>query len=70
MSDNQDILKIYELYGYNDEDLPDSAYPIRYHDIDKAHKIDDKLNQKLVSHKYYTLDNLSFFIFFLLIRIP
>ena len=36
MSDNQDILNISELYGYNDKDLPDSAYPIRYHDIAKA----------------------------------
>ena len=35
MSDNQDILNISELYGYDDEDLPDSVYPIRYHDISK-----------------------------------
>ena len=28
MSNNQEILNISELYGYNDEDLPDSAYPI------------------------------------------
>ena len=56
MSDNQEILNIYDLYGYNDEDLPDSAYPILYHDIAKAQKTDAKLNQKLVSHKDYTLD--------------
>ena len=56
MSDNQEILNIYELYGYNDEDLPDSAYPIRYHDIAKAQKTDAKIQQKLVSHKDYTLD--------------
>ena len=56
MSDNQEILNISELYGYNEEDLPDSAYPIRYHDITKAQKTDSKLNQNLVSHKYYTLD--------------
>ena len=36
MSDNQDILNISELYGYDDVDLPDSSYPIRYHDISKA----------------------------------
>ena len=36
MSDNQDILKISELYGYDDTDLTDNAYPIRYHDIAKA----------------------------------
>ena len=35
-SDNQEILNISELYGYDDKDLPDSAYPIRYHDIARA----------------------------------
>ena len=33
MSDNQEILNISEIYCYDDKDLPDSAYPIRYHDI-------------------------------------
>ena len=56
MSDNQEILNISELYGYDDEDLPDSAYPICYHDIYKAQKTDAKLQQNLVSHKDYTLD--------------
>ena len=56
MSDNQEILNISELYGYDDEDLPDSAYPIRYHNIAKAQETDAKLQQKLVSHKDYTLD--------------
>ena len=45
MSDNQDILNISEFYGYNDEDLPDSAYPISYHNISKAHKTDAKLKK-------------------------
>ena len=54
--DNQDILNIYELYGCNDKDLPDSAYPICYHNIAKAQETDSKLQQKLVSHKDYTLD--------------
>ena len=56
MSDNQEILNIYEIYGYDDADCPDSADPIRYHDISKEQKTDTKLNQKLVSHKDYTLD--------------
>ena len=56
MSDNQEILNISELYGYNDEDMPDSAYPMRYHDIAKAQETDAKLKQKLVSHKDYNLD--------------
>ena len=56
MSDNQDILNISELYGYDDEDLPVSVYPICYHDIFKAQKTDAKLQQKLVLHKDYTLN--------------
>ena len=56
MSDNQDILNISELYGYNDADLPDSAYPIFYHNIAKAQKIYATLDQKLVSYKDYNLD--------------
>ena len=56
MSYNQEILNISEIYGYYDYDLPDSAYPICYHDISKAQKTDAKLQQKIVSHKYYTLD--------------
>ena len=56
MSDNQEIFNISEIYGYNDKDLPDSAYPIRYHDIAKAQETDAKLTHNLVSHKDYTLD--------------
>ena len=52
----QEILNIFEIYGYYDEDMPDSAYPIRYHDIAKAQETDTKLKQKLVSHKDYTLN--------------
>ena len=57
MSDNQQILNISEIYVYNNKDLPDSAYPIRYHNISKAQETDAKLQQKLVSHKDYTLNN-------------
>ena len=59
MSYNQDILNISDIYGYNDEDLPDSAYPIFYHDIAKTQKTDAKLQKKVVSHKDYTLDTFS-----------
>ena len=45
MSDNKEILNISELYGYNDKDLPDRAYPISYHDIAKAQKTDAKLKK-------------------------
>ena len=46
MSDNQEIVNISELYGYNDEILPDSTYPIYYQNISKAQKTDAKLQQK------------------------
>ena len=46
------------LYGYDGDDLPDSAYPISYQYITKAQKNDAKLQQKLVSNKDYTLDTL------------
>ena len=55
-NDNQEILNISELYGYNDDDLPDNYYPILYHDISKTQKTDTKLKHNLISHKYYTLD--------------
>ena len=48
---NQDILNISELYSYDDKDLPDSSYPIRYHDIAKSQEADAELQQKQVSIK-------------------
>ena len=56
MGYNQEILNITELYGYYDDDLPDSAYPICYHDIAKAQNIYAKIQQNKVSHKDYTLN--------------
>ena len=45
MSDSQEILNISEIYGYDDKDLPDSAYPICYLDISKAQETDAKLQK-------------------------
>ena len=45
MSYNQELLNISELYDYDDKDLPDSAYPSRYHDIAKAQETDAKLKK-------------------------
>ena len=45
MSDNQDILKISELYGYDNKDLPESAYPISHYVISKAQKTNAKLKK-------------------------
>ena len=39
-SPNQEILNISELYGYDDEDMPDSDYTIRHHNISKAQETD------------------------------
>ena len=47
MCDIQDILNISELCGYDDADLPNGSYPIRYHDIAKAQKTDAKLKKSL-----------------------
>ena len=47
MSDNQEIINISDLYGHGDKDLPESAYPICYHDISKTQEIDAKLPQKV-----------------------
>ena len=55
-SDNREIFNIYELYGYDDADIPAIAYPIRYHNISRAQKTDAKPNQNIVSHKDYNLD--------------
>ena len=56
MSKNLEILKISELYEWDDNDMPDSAYPICYHDIFKSQKTDAKLQQNIVWQKYYTLN--------------
>ena len=39
MSDNQEILNISELYGCDDADLPDSAYPILFTVFPKHRKL-------------------------------
>ena len=49
MSDNQEILNISDLYGYNDTDLPDSPYTICYQYIAKAQKTDAKLKKAILT---------------------
>ena len=44
--DNQYILNISEIYGYDDKDLPDSAYPIHYHNIAKSQETHAKLKKR------------------------
>ena len=49
MDENSEILNIAECFGYDDEDLPESAFPVRYYDIAKMQSKDKKLQQKLSS---------------------
>ena len=56
MSDNHNILNIYEIYNYDEADLPDSVYPIFYQYIAKSQRTYTKLKQKMFSHKEYTLN--------------
>jgi hypothetical protein len=49
--DNQEIFNVSECFGYDDEDLPPSSYPMRHEDIAKA-QLDDPASQtKLKNHK-------------------
>ena len=60
ISDNHEILNISEIYGYDDKDMTDSAYPIRYHDIAKAQETDAKLPSPF-HIKYNTTPSSRFF---------
>ena len=42
MNDNQEIINISDLYGYNEDDMPDSDYPICYCHIAKVHQTNAK----------------------------
>jgi predicted aspartyl protease len=54
IDDKREIFNISECFGFDDEDLPASAFPIRYRDIAKAQKADPSLQKKLASHKDYS----------------
>ena len=54
IDNNQEIFNISECFGYDDDDLPPSSYPIRYKDIAKAQRADPSLIKKLASHKDYS----------------
>ena len=53
IDDNQEIFNISECFGYDDDDLPPSSYPIRYKDIAKAQADRPALQLKLTTHKGY-----------------
>jgi hypothetical protein len=55
IEDDREIFNISECFGFDDDDddLPDSAFPVRYRDIAKAQKATTALQIKLASHKDY-----------------
>jgi hypothetical protein len=38
IEDDREIFNISECFGFDDDDLPESAFPVRYRDIAKAQK--------------------------------
>ena len=54
IDDEQEIFNVSECFGYDDDDLPPSSYPIRYKEIAKAQLDDPALQTKLRIHKGYT----------------
>ena len=53
MDENPEIINVAECFGYDDDDLPDDAYPVRYRDIAKAQIKDAKLLKKLRTKDNY-----------------
>jgi hypothetical protein len=53
IEDDREIFNISECFGFDDDDLPESAFPVRYRDIAKAQKATPALQIKLASHKDY-----------------
>jgi hypothetical protein len=54
IDDEREIFNISKYFGFDDEVLPASTFPVRYQDIAKAQKADTKLQKKLASHKDYS----------------
>jgi hypothetical protein len=54
MIEVSEIYNVAECFGYDDDDLPESSFPVRYSDISKMQQNDEKLKKKLDSHRNYT----------------
>jgi hypothetical protein len=54
IDDDQEIFNISECFGYDDDDLPHSSFPLRYKDIAKAQRANPALQQKLKNKKNYS----------------
>ena len=54
IDDDQEIFNISECFGYDDDDLPPSSFPLRYKDIAKAQRTNPALLLKLKNKSSYT----------------
>jgi hypothetical protein len=54
IDDEQEIFNISECFGYDDDDLPPSSFPLRHEDIAKAQLDNPALLLKLRTHKDFS----------------
>jgi hypothetical protein len=54
IDDKREIFNLSESFGFDDSNLPATAYPLWYCDIAKAQKTHPPLIKKLASHKNYS----------------
>ncbi len=54
IDDKREIFNLSESFGFDDNDLPATAYPLRYCDISKAQITPPPLLKKLASHRNYS----------------
>jgi hypothetical protein len=54
IEDDREIFNISDCFGFDDDHLPESAFPVRYRDFSKAQKATPALQIKLASHKTTT----------------
>ena len=54
MTETNPIHNITKQFGYDNEDLPTSTYPIRYSDISTAQAADNHLQRKISTHADYS----------------
>ncbi len=54
IDDKREIFNLSKSFGFDDSDLPATAYPLRYCDIAEAQKTHPPLLKKLASHRNYS----------------
>jgi hypothetical protein len=53
--DGREIFNISEYFGFDNKDLPNSMFTLHYHNIAEAQRDNPALQQKLASHKDYSI---------------